>query len=235
MNLLRPMPRRRRAEWMDEDAADERQIRQSLRFIQRVNHYLGYTRAIIGNLERFSHSWRGRPTIRIIDLATGSADIPRAILKWADQRGLNLRITAVDRHPLITRIATESRPGDPRLQIVRADVFDLPFESRSFDYALCAMFLHHLDEEQIVQLLRSMDRLARRGLIVADLLRRRRLYAWIKVLTLFSAPMVRHDSAASALQSLTRDEILALRDRAGIGYAQYQQHFAHRFILAGER
>lgn len=219
---------------MDEDRADPEQLRRSLRFIERINHRLGYTRAILGHMELFSKSWRGRPTIRIVDLATGSADIPRAILKWADERGIHMHITALDRHPVTAKIAAEG-PADPRLQIIQADVFDLPFEPRSFDYALCAMFLHHLDEERIVEVLRTMDKLARRGIIAADLLRHRRAYLWIRLLTLFAAPMVRHDACASVRQALTREEVLALRERAGIGYAQYHRHPAHRFVLAGER
>lgn len=219
---------------MDGDAADERQIRQALRFIERVNHRLGYSRAIVEQFERFSQGWRGRPTIRILDLATGSADIPRALLKWADERRVTLRITAVDRHPITARLAAEGL-ADPRLQIVRADVLDLPFEPRSFDYTLCAMFLHHLDEEAILRVLRSMNALARRGVVVSDLLRHRRAWLWIRLLTLFSPAIVRHDAPTSVLQALTREEVLDLRDRAGLGYAAYERRFAHRFILAGER
>ena len=226
--------RQRSDEWMDEDAADEQQLRQSLRFIERINRRLGYTRGIVGHIEGFSHAWHGRPKIRILDVATGSADIPRAILKWADERQVDMRITGIDRHPLTTKIAAEG-PADPRLQIIQADVFDLPFAPKSFDYVTCAMFLHHLDEEQIVRVLQTMNALARRGLIVADLLRHRRASFWIRLLTLFSPAMVRHDACASVRQALTREEILALRDRAGIGYAEYHRHRAHRFVLAGEQ
>jgi hypothetical protein len=36
-------------------------------------------------------------------------------------------------------------------------------------------------------------------------------------------------------QAFSHDEVLAMRDRAGIGFAQYHRHFGHRFVLAGER
>src|SRR5204863_889498 len=97
------------------------------------------------------------------------------------------------------------------------------------------LFLHHLDEEQIVGVLRSMDRLARRGIIAADLLRRRRAYLWINLFTMFSSAMIRHDATVSVAQALSSPEILSLRDRAGISYAQLYHHFGHRFVLAGEK
>ena len=75
------------------------------------------------------------------------------------------------------------------LRIVQGDVFDLPFAAGSFDYALTAMFLHHLADGEVVAVLRTMGRLARRGVIVADLLRHYRAYAWVSLFTLFSTPM----------------------------------------------
>jgi ubiquinone/menaquinone biosynthesis C-methylase UbiE len=233
MPFLTPLPRRRESEWMDDDGVAEGELRRSLRFIQRINSTLGYTRSIIHHLESFSKRWGGT-RIDIIDLATGSADIPRAVLAWAHERNLDVHITAVDRHPVTARVAAEGTP-DPSLRIVQADVFNLPFADRSFDYALSAMFLHHLDEPQIVNVLRTMDRLARHGIIAADLLRHRRALAWIRLFTAFSPAMIRHDAVTSVRQALTKPEILALRDEAGVGYASYHRHFGHRFVLAGEK
>jgi ubiquinone/menaquinone biosynthesis C-methylase UbiE len=233
MRLLPPLPRRRDSEWMDDAAVAESDLRRSLRFIQRINSTLGYTRSIIRHLDRFSERWGGG-RIDIIDLATGSADIPRAILAWARERNLDVHVTAVDRHPVTARVATEGT-SDPRLRIVQGDVFDLPFADGSFDYALCAMFLHHLDEPQIVTVLRTMDRLARRGLVVADLLRHRRALAWIRLFTALAPEMIRHDAVTSVKQALTKPEILRIRDEAGVSYATYHRHFGHRFVLAGEK
>jgi 2-polyprenyl-3-methyl-5-hydroxy-6-metoxy-1,4-benzoquinol methylase len=226
--------RRREAEWMDEPGVDPELLRKSLRFIRRINTLLGYTRATLHHLDRFSRNWKPGQTIRIIDLATGSADIPRAILRWADRKGFDVRIVGVDRHA-VTASAAALANADPRLQIVQADVFDLPFEAGSFDYALTAMFLHHLDERQIADVLRTMNSLATRGILVADLLRHYRAYAWITLFTLFANPMVRHDAKVSVGQALSRAEVLGLRDQAAITYVQYYEHFGHRFVLAGEK
>jgi ubiquinone/menaquinone biosynthesis C-methylase UbiE len=219
---------------MDEPAADPRLLEKSLRFIRRINHFLGYTRATLGHLQRFSRQWRRDQIIRIVDLATGSADVPRAILRWADRAQWNVRIVAVDLHShTIAEAAAES--VDPRLSIVQSDAMQTPFASGSFDYAICSMFLHHLDEADVMRVLHEMNRLASRGVIVADLLRHRRAYAWVNILSMFSNRMVRHDAKVSVAQAFTRPEILRLRDRCGISHAQYYRHFGHRFVLAGER
>jgi SAM-dependent methyltransferase len=227
--------RRREPEWMDEPDVDPELLRKSLAFIRRINTLLGYTRATLHHLHRFSRRWKPGERIRIIDLATGSADIPRAILRWADRKGFDVHVVGIDRHAVTAAQAVSAAPPDPRLQIVQADVFDLPFEPGSFDYALTAMFLHHLGDEQIAATLRAMNSLASRGLIIADLLRHYRAYAWITLFTAFANPMVRHDAKVSVAQALSREEVLQLRDRAAINYVRYYEHFGHRFVLAGER
>src|SRR5438067_13824139 len=93
--------RQRQHEWMDEPDVDPGELRRSLAFIRRINQLLGYTQATLKHLEEFSRNWTPGQRIDILDIATGSADIPRAILKWADRKRFNVRIAAVDRHPSI--------------------------------------------------------------------------------------------------------------------------------------
>jgi ubiquinone/menaquinone biosynthesis C-methylase UbiE len=219
---------------MDEPDVDPVQLDSSLRFLRRINRLLGYTGATLSHLRRFSRGWKPGQRIDLLDLATGSADIPMAIVRWGRRAGFNLHITAIDLHERTISHAAQ-RVTDDRVRLVQADVMHPPFEPQSFDYCLTALFLHHLDDEQIVRVLRTMDRLCRRGMIIGDLLRNRRAYAWVSVMTLLSQPIIRHDAKVSIGQAFTPGEILALRDQAGAGYLRLYRHFAHRFVLAGEK
>lgn len=227
--------RQRQSEWMDEPNADPRQLRQSLLYIRRINWLMGYDRLIVHYLRRFSARWKRGETIRILDVATGSADIPQAILRWANRRGLDVRVVGIDLSSQVVATARETAEAEPRLQIVAGDATRLPFEDGSFDYALTSMFLHHLDEGDAVRALAEMGRVARRGIIASDLLRLRRSYAFITLATLLANPMVKHDARVSIAQAFSKKEIMALRDQAGVGFARYSQHLAHRFALAGEK
>ena len=219
---------------MDAPDADPVLLEKSLRFIRRINRLLRYTRATLSHLKRFSRRWKRGETIRILDVATGSADIPRAILDWAGRHGFDVRVVGIDLHAAtITRAASEE--SNPSLRMVRADATALPFADGSFDYAITNMFLHHLDEAQVVTVLREMDRVSRRGILAADLIRNRRAYAWIVLLTLGANPMVKHDARVSVAQAFTKEEVLQLRDRAGVCYTSFHRHLAHRFVLAGEK
>lgn len=218
---------------MDDPNADPQILQDSLRFLEKVNRRVGYTRATLQHLQQFAKRWKPGQSIRIIDLATGSADIPRAILHWSRAAGFDIKIVGIDRHA--TTALAAAAESDPNLTIIQGDVLAMPFEPGSFDYAVTGLFLHHLDDDQAVQVLKIMDRLSTRGIIAADILRHRRLYWWIKLFTLFSNPMVRHDALVSVGQSYTREEVLTLREKAGLDYAKYYRHFGHRFVLAGEK
>jgi ubiquinone/menaquinone biosynthesis C-methylase UbiE len=236
MSFLRDLSQRRReAEWMDSPGADPAVLADSLRFIRRINAALGYTRATLSHLKRFSASWKHGETIRIIDFATGSGDVPLAICRWANRRGFNVRVVGIDLHETTCRAAGEATRDEPRIRIVRGDALAPSFDAGSFDYAICGMFLHHLSENDSIVVLRAMDRVARRGVIAADLLRDRRAYAWISLFTLFSNPMVRHDGKVSVAQAYNPSEAQALARSAGLRYLHYFRHFGHRFALAGEK
>jgi ubiquinone/menaquinone biosynthesis C-methylase UbiE len=141
-------------------------------------------------------------------------------------------VVGLDRHPVTLALA--ARRGVAGFMPVLGDALRLPFADGSFDYVMSSMFLHHLDEADAVRAMAEMKRVARRGVIIADLLRTRRALVWITLLTMFSTPMVRHDARASVRQAFTRAEIERLCDAAGLGGLRFYKHFGHRFVLAGE-
>jgi ubiquinone/menaquinone biosynthesis C-methylase UbiE len=220
---------------MDQPHVDPAVLERSLRFIRRVNAALLYTRSTLKHLERFSRGWKAGERIDILDVATGSADVPLAIVRWADRRGFDVRVVGVDLHETTCRLAREQTRHEPRIRIVRGDALNLPFDAGSFDYAITSLFLHHLSDADAAAALAGMDRAARRGVIVGDLLRSRRAYAWITLFTLFADRIARHDGRVSVAQAFNRSEAMALRDRSELRYLHYYRHFGHRFTLAGER
>jgi len=227
--------RRHQAEMLDEPDADQGDLIKSLRYIRVINRLLGYDRLVVNHLKQFSAGWKAGQVIRVLDVGTGSADIPRRILKWGTQHGWDIRVVAIDLHERIALEAQRAAKGERQLSIVRADALRLPFEDNAFDYATTSMFLHHLTETKVEQVLREMDRVSRRGIIASDLLRLRRSYAFIRLATLLANPMVRHDARVSIEQAFTQAEVIAMRDRAGVSYAAYHNHMTHRFVLSGEK
>jgi SAM-dependent methyltransferase len=208
--------RARGAESMDDPSIDPAALRSEHRFIRFVNRFLNGRRASLRALASL-----GR-VATVLDVGTGTGDIPTA---------MRARVVGVDLHRGTLALA-RSLSCFP---LVRADGRRLPFANASFDVAHAAMFLHHLDDAGVVAALREMDRVARVGVVVNDLVRNRRAALWASALSLVAGAGVRRDAALSVRRGFTREEALALARRAGLPYLRYTRRFGHRFTLCGRK
>lgn len=218
---------------MDAPDVDAARLAGALRFIRRTNRWLGYTRATIQRLDSATRDWPAGKPLTILDVATGSADVPQAALAWARRREIELRVVGIDLHQTTLTLARSM--SENVVPLVRGDALQLPFADASIDIVMTSMFLHHLPDELVVQALSEMRRVASHAVIAADLIRDRRAMFWITLFTLFSDPLVRHDARVSVRQAFSPDEFASLCQRAGWTNARVHRHFGHRFVAVDER
>jgi ubiquinone/menaquinone biosynthesis C-methylase UbiE len=222
-------------EIMDEETLDQDTVDEVYRYLTSVNRYLGGVRATIARFEAFCQTWRAGERIEVLEIACGAADVPRALVAWGRSRGFDVRVTATDILPSALDYARRTAPREERLRLVCADVAHPPFRDRAFDYVTCALFFHHLTDDQIVGALRTFDRLASRGIVVNDLVRSRRAFAWTWLLTKPFHPILHHDGPLSIRRALKPPELQQLASAAGLPWLTVQRHFGHRMTLAGEK
>ena len=229
--------RRCMPEFMDDPNVDRAQLEELLRFIRMVNRRLGGAAAALKHLQRWSADWPSRQTIRILDLGTGSADIPLAISDWASTSQHPVHIIAVDLHETTLAVARNQVGKRADIELVQADARHLTdlFEPHTFDYAHAGMFLHHLGDIEVMTVLRIMDRLTTRGLIWNDLVRGRIERLAVRVLTLRAPAMIKHDAVVSVAAGFTRREVLDLSNRVGLETPTYHRHLFGRFTLVSEK
>lgn len=234
------MPRRRTPELMDAPDAPRAQLEVALKYIRWVNRRMGGAGALLRHLSAWSARWpRNRP-ITVLDIATGSADVPLAARAWAKGRGFDLRVTAVDLHPTTLQIARErvrEAGEESAVTILQSDALNLMslFEPDSFDYVHAGLFLHHLSDLQALTMLRIMDRLARAGIVWNDLVRSPAYRALVHVILIGQPEMVRHDARVSVEAGFTSAEVMDMARRLDLGFTRYRRVLGYRFTLAGER
>jgi ubiquinone/menaquinone biosynthesis C-methylase UbiE len=206
--------------------------------LRRVNRYLGGRRALTRHLfPMIQRVWdEGRRPVRLLDVGAGSADIPARIVTWARSRGIEVECVALDLNAIVALEARRQIEGYPEINVVRADALNLPFEDRSFDFALASLFLHHLESWKAARLIESFTRIARVAFIINDLRRHPIAYYSIKLLTrIFTRNrLVRNDSAVSVLRGFTERDISEIAD-ASRTELQVFRHFPYRFIMIGRQ
>jgi len=224
-------------EIMDRPGNEPTLLRADLRVLEDVNRCLGGYRIPLLYLRKLSGSLRSAKTLTILDLATGAADVPRAIATWARSQRIDIAITAVDANPEILRIARENTADWPEISIEQQDLLALPYPAASFDVVLCSLALHHFSESDAVAILRRIHDIARGGWIINDLRRNRIAIGLSKLMarTIITNPIARFDAPASCERAFTIAEWRAMATRAGLSRFTIRRHRFFRMALAGRK
>lgn len=223
-------------ELLDGPLDDAATLRGNLRDLERANRWLGGVALSAHGIDALVGD---REALTLLDVGTGAADIPAALLARADRSGRRMRITGVDNRPEVLAAAVARRPSlrDTRgLELQVADGSALPFPDRSFDVAHSSLLVHHLDPAATVVVLREMSRVARHGIVVNDLLRGRGAWlgAWLLSRLVTRNRFTRQDAPLSVRRAYSVAELTALIAAAGlrVELARIGGPLGHRVVLA---
>jgi len=223
------------AERMDQPGLQAPELLRALETLARVNRRFGGTRLVLRHLAPLCEP--SPAPVSILDVGTGFADIPRAIVRWARRRGRPIHITALDRHVGALVFADRACTAYPEIRLREGDALALPFPSGSFDVVLASQILHHLEGTEPVRLLRELARVARRGILVHDLRRGSWPYFVTRAaLQLVSrSSVIRHDGPLSIRRGYVPAELLALARDAGWSAPRLARHPFFRLALLEEK
>jgi SAM-dependent methyltransferase len=200
--------RRHDAEMMDEPGLPELEVAEAYRVLARVNRQLGNVRSMRRELGHFlDEDCRGATAVTVLDLGSGAGDIPRALGRVFERRGVAGLAITLDRDP--TAAALARRDG---LHVVRGDALRLPLADGSVELVTAIKLAHHFSGAALARLVAEMTRVARRRVIVLDIRRHWLAYlgflAWSRVWT--RNRLVRYDGPLSVLRGFTAGELRAV-------------------------
>jgi 2-polyprenyl-3-methyl-5-hydroxy-6-metoxy-1,4-benzoquinol methylase len=222
--------RRRGSEILDDPATDPAVRERSLHDVRRSNVLLGGLRAVLAEVARVLAAIG--PLATLLDVGTGLADIPLAARERARKQGVTLVVLGVDGAESLSRLAAQALDGS-----ACADVRELPFADASIDVVTCSQLLHHFEDHEIPRVLRELDRVARRHVIVSDL-RRSWLAAcgfWLVSWPLGFSPVTRHDGTLSVLRGFTAAELSRYVQLATGRHATVRRHVGWRLTASWEK
>jgi len=229
---MSPPPRREFPEYLDSPGQDPQELWGLLRDIRRTNRRFGGRRLILAYLRRFLPVLPARP-VRLLDVATASADIPCAIAAWARSSEVAVSITALDMSADILAHAAQDTARFSEITLMRGDARALPFPDRAFDIVLCGLAMHHFTFADGVRVLREIDRVARSAFVVNDIVRSWGAYvgAWLDTRLLSRNRLARHDGPLSVLRSFTPGEFREMVEAAGLRNVALYHHPMFRVAL----
>lgn len=212
-------------------------LAHNLRDIRRVNRFAGGTAVVLRHLPALlADVSRGTP-VTLLDIATGSGDIPRALVRWGRRRGYDLRVLATDVSEDVLAVARRETADEPTITVETCDARSLPYCDDAFDIAVCSLALHHFRRTEAVRVLAEMGRVSRRGIIVNDVVRTWPGYvgAWLLGNATTTNRLTRHDAPLSIRRAYTPDELLAMAREAGLTNVAVTPHLFWRMALVARR
>lgn len=209
---------------MDDFSIRNGKLEQALSELNTINRFLGGNSVSREGIKWFVN--KQKSMIKILDIGGGSSDI----LYDLNNSGINAVIYSTDLNRYTCRYQ-KSKTGNDK--IICADAFDLPFKGKSFDLIHASLFLHHFEENDIIQLLKKFLLISQRGIIINDLRRNILAYLGIRIITmLFSnSLLVKNDGPLSVRRAFVKKELVNILKGSGIKQFSIKRKWAFRFQL----
>ena len=171
--------------------------------------------------------------LRILDIATGSGDLPVELLRRANRANIALEITALDISERAVGFARQqANQAGVSIDFRKAGVLngDLPGE---YDVVMSSLFLHHLETPDVSRLLLKMGAATRHCVLINDLRRSRMSYCLAQVAcrVLTRSRVVHVDGPLSVQAAFTVVEMRQLMANVGMETAVITSHWPARLLV----
>jgi SAM-dependent methyltransferase len=237
---LPQVPRVEESEWLDQGRGSDADVAANLDEMWRLNRWLGGMSALTQHLYPRLRSSTGPCTV--LDLGTGSAQVPLAIARWASEQHVPVSVYGLDwsaRNLAAARRRAQGpeQVGPEQVGLVLADARRPPLAERAADFVISSLFVHHFAPEPAVELLHTAYGVTRRALIMTDLVRG--ILPWLAFgvvqPVLARHPLTRHDGDLSIRRAYTPAELRGLAAAAGLTSARVYAHWPWRMTLVVDR
>jgi 2-polyprenyl-3-methyl-5-hydroxy-6-metoxy-1,4-benzoquinol methylase len=201
-------------ELMDGDCSYE-DFRGCLRSLEQINRWLLGYRPTLAWLKPLAPGLRD--PLHIVDVGSGGGDLLRQIAGWARRRGIAVQLTGIDLNPYAARAAAESTPKELGIAWVTGDALAYRPE-KPVDIVVSSLMAHHLEDEEIIALLRWMEATAQAGWIINDLERSERtcrMFGWVASVLGWHR-FVRHDGPVSFRRAFRKEDWVRLLAAADV-------------------
>lgn len=218
-------------ELMDDPDLPRDDHEAALRGLARLNRCSGVASAMYRRIKRIAMGRRDRK-LTLLDVASGSGDVPLRWATWAKREGWELQLTLLDvRSVAVEEQQRRAKAAGLMVDSLQHDCLQNPLPS-GFDMVTCSLFMHHLENHQASQLLQAMRTASNGTVLVCDLERSHLNLALVTVASrLLSRSKVVHTDARLSVQgAFTIPEFQTISQQALGHSTKIKRLFPCRFI-----
>jgi len=184
-------------EYMDDLSGGGAELREALRHLRRLNRLFAASGPILYGVRRL---WTdaGKPRrLTLLDVGSGSGELNRRILRWADRQGVHLQVTLADVTEEAGEEARRLFRDEPRVRFAKKSLFELA--EGEADLVTASQFLHHFPSRELPDVMNRMLAASRIGAVIGDLHRHWLPWAavWVAARCVSRNRYIRHDGPLS--------------------------------------
>ncbi|WP_239635459.1 methyltransferase domain-containing protein [Paenibacillus sp. H1-7] len=218
-------------ELMDDFSQGGEELREALQHLRRLNRIFAASSPTLYGVNRLWQAADKPDRLSILDIGSGSGDVNRRLLRWADVNGIKLRITLVDVTEEACEEARRFFHKEPRVQVLKRDLFELP--EGAADIVAGTQFVHHFEDQELPRVVEHMLKTSRLGVVINDIHRHWIAWTavWLTARLVSSNRYIVHDGPLSVAKGFRSADWIRLGSELGIPELFYRWRPLFRYAV----
>jgi 2-polyprenyl-3-methyl-5-hydroxy-6-metoxy-1,4-benzoquinol methylase len=195
-------------EIMDDFTLEGKALRDNLDILSSINKWLGGNQVSLNGIQKLITNLPKEKELVIVDLGCGNGDMLRRVSKLGKKLGCKFRLIGIDANKDSIQYATLLSLGFKNITYRQMNIFSNEFKELKYDIALSTLFLHHLNDQEILDKLNLLKEQASTGIVVNDLHRNKIAYFLFNVISFFiNNKIIRNDGLVSIRRGFKKGEL----------------------------
>lgn len=219
------------AELMDDLTVSNASLQGALSDIKIVNSLLGGHRVSMEGLRPWLRK-RSDSSLHIVDMGCGDGDFLRYLARYCRGKNIPVRLTGVDRNPESLSMGSRLSAEYPEIAYEVGDVLDFKPLPGEDVLIVCNLFIHHLEDHEILALFKHWLGSGCSSIVVNDLHRSPLAYCLFRLFgfIFMKSALARNDGRVSIKRGFTRNELEQYSRRLPCGEFQIRWKWAFRYL-----
>ena len=195
-------------EIMDDFTLSGPPLRINLDILASINKWLGGNQVSLDGVKKLVRGYPKDQELVIVDLGCGNGDMLRRVSKLGRKMGYTFKLLGIDANNDTIQYAKLLSLGHKNINYLNMNFFSDEFKKIDYDIVLSTLFLHHLNDEEIIEKLSFLKERARIGIVVNDLHRSKLAYFLFNIVSFFiNNKIIRNDGLVSIRRGFKKHEL----------------------------
>lgn len=207
------------------------EMKNLLKDLKDVNKWLGGNSITIDGIQKLLKTQPKNKPIVILDIGCGDGELLRICSDYGSKNNFKFECIGIDFNENILAVAEAKSRNYPNISFQNVDIFLGEKLIPNCDIALCTLFLHHFNNEEVERILNVLLNKSNLGIIVNDLHRSKWAFSLFKIVAslLLKTNTAKHDGLVSIARGFKKQELNTISKKIHNQKSTIHWRWAYRY------